>query len=94
MKIESEKYLERKLVKDVKDIGGWSLKLLSTHITGLPDRINLFPGGYIVFTEVKTTKRKPSKIQLSIHKKIRDLGFRVETIETSEQIRNIIRGYV
>lgn len=92
--IESEKTLERLLKKCVeKELKGYCLKLLSVHITGLPDRICLIPGGKVFFAEIKTTKQKPRKIQLVIHRKLRDLGFRVEVIETSEQIKNIIRDY-
>lgn len=92
-KIEGEKLLEAKLSNKVKALGGWTLKLLSTHITGLPDRLCLFPGGRVLFAEVKTTKKKPRKIQRYIHDKLRGLGFRVEVIDTSEQIENIIRDY-
>ena len=93
--IESEKDLERLLKNTiVSELKGKCLKLLSTHITGLPDRICLIPGGRIFFAEIKTTAKKPTKIQLWMHREIRDLGFRVEVIETSEQIKNIIRDYV
>lgn len=91
--VESEKLLERKLSEELKKIGGWSLKLLSTHVTGLPDRLCLLPHGRLFFAELKTTKQKPRKIQLFIHKKLRDLGYRVEVIDSSEQIKNIIKEY-
>jgi len=93
MKIESEKILERKLSWEVERLGGWSLKLLSTHITGLPDRICLLPGGKIFFAEIKTTKKKPKKIQIWVHNKIQALGFRVEIIDQSEQIKALINDY-
>lgn len=93
MQIESEKLIEKKLTNEVKALGGWCLKLLSTHITGLPDRLCLFSGGRILFVELKTTNKKPRKIQLFIHNKLRALGFRVEVVDTSEQIESIIREY-
>lgn len=93
MQIESEKRLESKLTDKVKALGGGSIKLLSTHITGLPDRICLFPGGRILFVELKTTGKRPKKIQRLVHDKLRSLGFRVEVIDTSEQIEKIIREY-
>ena len=44
--IESEKKLERSLKNSVEvKLKGMCLKLLSAHITGLPDRLCLFPGG-------------------------------------------------
>lgn len=90
MKIESEKVLEAKLGRHVKSLGGWSIKLLATHVWGLPDRMCLLPGGRIIFVEMKTTKKKPTKIQLIIHKKLRDLGFVVLIIDQSEQINEKI----
>lgn len=87
--IESEKLLERKLSKKIESLGGWSIKLLSTYVTGLPDRLCLLPGGKAFFVEVKTTKQKPRKIQLIIHNKLRNLGFKVLIIDTSEQIEKL-----
>jgi len=93
-RIENEKTLERLLRNSVKkELKGLSLKLLSDYITGLPDRICLIPGGKIFFAEIKTTKKKPTKIQLYMHRVIRELGFRVEILETSEQIKELIREY-
>lgn len=91
--IESEKLLERKLRVGVKKLGGWSIKMLSGHVTGLPDRINLLPGGKVFFSEIKTTKKNPSKIQKVVMKKLRGLGFRVEVIDKSEQIEQILSEY-
>ena len=93
MQIESEKLIEKKLTNEVKALGGWCLKLLSAHITGLPDRLCLFPGGRILFVELKTTNKKPRKIQLFMHRKIRGLGFRVEVIDSSEQIKKLVQEY-
>jgi len=93
MKIEKEKILEKKLSMEIEKLGGWSLKLLSTHVTGLPDRMCLLPGGRVFFAEVKTTKEKPKRIQIWVHNKIRALGFRVEIIDQSEKIKELISDY-
>lgn len=89
MKTEREKVLEKKLIRKMASLGGWSLKLLSTHISGLPDRLCLLPGGRMFFAEVKETNRKPRKIQIFVHNKLMTLGFRVDVIDSSEQIENI-----
>lgn len=92
--IESEKTLERLLTRKVKEnLGGLSLKMVSTHMIGLPDRLCLVPPGRIFFAEIKTTKQKPRKIQLIVHEKLRRLGFRVEVIDTSDQINKLIKEY-
>jgi len=89
--VESEKLLERKLGRKVRAAGGISIKLLSTHITGLPDRMCLLPGGRVFFAEIKTTGKKPTKIQKAIHSKFMKLGFNVYVIDRSSQIDDICR---
>lgn len=102
----SEKVFERTLSKYVDDQGGMAVKLLSQFIKGLPDRMFLLPGGFVVFVEFKSTGKKPTKIQDCIHNKLKDLGFQVivvdsvESYETAKKIinhlmkvREIIYGY-
>jgi hypothetical protein len=91
--LESEKKLERKLRDSIKAIGGLCLKLLPFEFSGLPDRICLLRGGIVVFAEIKTTGKTPSKIQIHVHKKLKKLGFRVEVIDTSEKITALIKDY-
>jgi len=93
MIFESEKDLEKKLVKDVKAMGGLAIKWLPFLVAGLPDRIVLLSGGRILFVEVKGTGKPTRKIQLTIHKKLRKLGFRVEVVDTSEQITKLLQEY-
>ena len=93
-KIESEKLVERKLVELCKLNGGMCIKLLSFHINGLPDRMCLFKPAHVVFVELKTTKQKPKPIQLAMHDKLRKLGFRVEIIDSVEQVINLIDDIV
>lgn len=88
--IESEKLLEKKLRDGVKGVGGWSIKMVCSHVTGLPDRLCLFPGGRLVFTEVKGTGKKPTKIQMKVHERLRSLGFQVEIIDSSLKIKKIL----
>lgn len=88
--IDSEKLIEHTLVKLVKKNGGLCIKLLCDQLMGLPDRMCLFPGRRIVFVELKTTGRKPRRIQTFMHNKLRSLGFRVEVIDTVEGINNFI----
>jgi hypothetical protein len=86
----SEKVVERKLVELVKAKKGLCIKLLCDQLTGLPDRLCLFPGGAIVFVEVKTTGQKPRRIQTFIHNRLRALGFRVEVIDTIEAVIELV----
>lgn len=88
--IESEKLLERKLRDSVKAAGGWCIKLITMHITGLPDRLCLLPGAKVVFAEVKGTGKKPTKIQEHVHGKLRKLGFTVMVIDSSVKIKELL----
>lgn len=90
-KIDSEKSVERKLVELTKLSGGLCIKLLTYQFTGLPDRMCLFPGGIIIFVELKTTGEKPRKIQLAVHKMLRNLGFRVEVIDAIKGVEDLIK---
>lgn len=90
--INSEKVIERKLVEAVKANGGMCIKLLCDNLLGLPDRMVLMPHSKIAFVELKTTGRKPRRIQVFMHKKLRALGFRVDVIDTTEGINNFIEN--
>lgn len=92
--VDSEKVVERKLVELVKINGGMCIKLLCDQLIGLPDRMCLFPGHKIVFVELKTTGRKPKRIQVYMHNKLRALGFRVEVIDTVESVINLVDDIV
>lgn len=91
--MESEKVLERKLSRGLKALGGWALKLPAVHVSGLPDRMCLLPGGRIFFVEVKTTGEKPRKIQRVIHRRLQRMGFRVEVVDSTVQIQSILQDY-
>ena len=91
--IESEKKLERKLSKEIIRIGGICLKIPAIHYMGIPDRLCLLPGGRLFFAEIKTTGKKPEKIQLSVHKRLKNLGFRVEVIDNTEFLNKLIFEY-
>lgn len=91
--IESEKVLEKKLVREVENRGGWCIKLLPFLIRGLPDRLCLLPGGIVFFVEVKTTGKKESPVQKIVHKKLKDLKFSVYIVDDSETIKSISNYY-
>lgn len=83
--IISEKDLERTFADKLNRTKKvWVIKLLSTFIKGLPDRLVICQGGYVGFAEIKTTGKKPTKIQSHIHEKLRALGFTVFVIDDLE----------
>lgn len=88
--MERERDIERRLKVRVEKAGGWCLKFLSS-VSGVPDRICLFPGGKIIFVELKRKCLKPRPLQERQIKRIRELGFRVEVIDSEEGIEELIR---
>lgn len=80
--ITCENSIEKRLVTEAERVGGWCLKLPAIHNAGLPDRLCLFPGGEVVFVELKAFGKKPRKIQILMHQKLKAMGFRVEVIDT------------
>lgn len=81
-----EKRLEPLLKKKVEAYGGIFLKIPALHFAGIPDRLALLPGGRCVFAEMKSEGKKPTKIQLAIHARLRRLGFSVWVISTKEEL--------
>ena len=89
----TEKSLDRLLRDKVKSLGGWSLKLETSFISGIPDRLLLFPGGRVAFAEIKTPGEKPRAIQKAIIKKLIKMGFDVYIVDSPEVINQIIKEY-
>ena len=86
----SEKDIERKFVRTVKNAGGIAPKFVSPGYDGMPDRIVLLPGGCMGFVEVKDSWKKPRPLQLARHRLLAGLGFQVFVLDRAEQIPEII----
>jgi hypothetical protein len=87
---ESEKTLEAKLRKEVEKRGGMALKLSSQMHRGLPDRLILMPGGWALFAEIKTTGKKPTKLQCRCHQQLIQLGFSVGVVDSTERLNEML----
>lgn len=90
MVAESEKVLERKLRDRVKKLDGLAFKFVSPGFMGVPDRIVLMPGARVYFAELKTTGKKPTKIQLYVHGLLKKLGFEVWVIDRTEILEDFL----
>ena len=93
MIIEGEKDLDRKLRVRVRALKGWSIKLMTDLVRGLPDRLVLLPGGYIIFAEIKTKGKSPTPIQKNIHRKLTKMGFKVYVVDSLQIINQIFADY-
>ena len=85
-----EKQIENKLTMAVKKAGGIAPKLVCPGFAGMPDRLVLLPDGVIAFVELKAPGKKPRPLQLSRHRLLRSLGFRVYVIDSVEQIGGML----
>lgn len=89
----TEKSLDKKLREEVRKAGGWSIKLHTTFIKGMPDRLLLFKGGRVAFAEIKTKGQKPKPIQTAVHRRLKKLGFDVYVVDDNSVINRIIKEY-
>jgi hypothetical protein len=85
-----EKQIEKKLIMEVKKRGGICPKWVSPGFDGVPDRIVLLPHGKFAFVEVKAPGEKPRPLQVSRHKLLRRLGFRVYVLDNESEIGGMI----
>ena len=88
--IESEKVLERKLVDKIKKLGGHAYKFVSPNQRGVPDRLCVLPHGITVFVELKTTGKKPTKLQVLCMDELKALGQECVVIDSSEALDGLI----
>lgn len=59
----SEKSFERRLVNHCKLLGCIPVKMTDPMNAGLPDRMIIMPGGKVVWVEIKSSGKKPSRLQ-------------------------------
>lgn len=85
-----EKVLEAKLRKAIEQRGGMTVKLTSQLHRGLPDRLVLMPRGKAFFVEVKTTGKRATRLQESVHRELRNLDFDVWVIDTEQKLRDLL----
>ena len=85
-----EKTVEQKLVQAVKARGGICPKFVSPGYDGMPDRVVFLPGRHFGLVEVKAPGEKPRPLQISRHKMLRSLGFKVYVIDSTEQIGGML----
>lgn len=87
----SEKTVEQRLCKKVKELGGKAIKFTSQGMAGTPDRIVLLPGGRIYFVELKRENGRLSPIQTHVFKEFGKLGCEVRVLYGNEMVDEFIR---
>lgn len=86
----NESIIEQRLKKEIEKIGGKALKFISPGVAGVPDRMVLMPGGVIIFVELKAPGKKLRAMQEYRSKELKQLGFRVECIDSIDKIKELV----
>ncbi len=85
-----EKEIEKKLVKEVKNMGGIAAKFVSPGFDGVPDRLVLLPKGKIAFIELKANGKKLRPLQKRRIKQFQALGFSCYVIDDTNLIGGVL----
>ncbi len=85
-----EKYIESRLVSEVKKRGGICPKWVSPSFDGVPDRLVFLPGRHFGMVETKACGKKPRPLQVSRHKLLKKLGFKVYVLDAIEDIGGML----
>lgn len=85
-----EREIENYLIDNIKKLGGRAYKFVSPGNRGVPDRMILLPGGRIIFVELKTKDRYPTKLQRVQIKRMRDLGADVRVIRGMDAAKDFL----
>ena len=85
-----ERDVERKLVAEVKARGGICPKWVAPGFDGVPDRLVFLPGRHFGMVELKAPGEKPRPLQVSRHKLLQRLGFKVYVVDDIRQIGGIL----
>lgn len=85
-----EREIENYLNENIKKLGGRAYKFVSPGNRGVPDRMILLPGGRIIFVELKTKDRYPTKLQRVQIKRMRDLGADVRVVRGMDAAKDFL----
>ena len=86
----SEKVIEKYLVDATKAIGLPCLKYSNPNMVGYPDRLIVIPGGEVVWVELKSKGKKPSRVQQIRFTELANIGHRVRVIDNKNDIDELI----
>lgn len=85
-----EKDIERKLVSEIKKLGGRAYKWVSPGNDGVPDRIVILPGMHPVFVELKTESGKLSALQRTQIRRLLDMGQDVRVLKGIREVEQFL----
>lgn len=87
----SEKAIERYLVEQARLNGLLCLKYSNSNMVGYPDRLLVIPGGAVIWVELKSKGRKPTKVQQMRIAELTGMGHPVLVIDNKPDIDKLIK---
>ncbi len=87
----SEKAIEKYLIEQAEANGLLCLKYSNPNMVGYPDRLLVLPGGGVVWVELKSKGRKPTKIQQIRMSELTGMGHLVKVIDNKADIDELIK---
>lgn len=87
---ESEKTLEKRLVREIEKRGGLALKQTSQYHRGIPDRLILLPGGRVLWAEIKATGKKPTRLQQLAMEHLVGMGFWCFVVDSTSSLNSLL----
>ena len=86
-----ERDIEKRLVTEVKKLGGRAYKWTSPGNDGVPDRIVILPGRPPIFVELKTELGRLTALQKVQISRLRDLGQDVRVLYGMDDVDRFLK---
>lgn len=90
----SEKSIEAYLVRAARAAGMMCVKYSDSNLVGMPDRCILARGGRVVWCEVKSRGRRPSRAQVERFKQLASIGHPVYVIDCKEGADEVLAAAI
>jgi Holliday junction resolvase len=79
----TEQQTQSKRIKELEQQGYYVIKLIKTNKNGIPDLIAIPPGSDVLFSEIKSSTGKVSKLQEYRIKELQNHGVTVEIYKSN-----------
>lgn len=89
----SEKTIEKYLAKRAAEYGLLCLKYSNPNMVGYPDRLIVLPGNAVIWVELKSKGKKPTKVQQLRITDLRNRGHYVWVIDSREMVDELFAKY-
>jgi len=86
-----EHEIEDAAIARFAEAGHVCLKFVSPGFPGVPDRLVITAKGRVLFLEFKAPGQKPRRSQPAVIRMLRDMGHRVELVDTHAQVDTLLK---